>query len=517
MANKTLFDTRYGALAKTDTRNAEGAPAYALPPRHALAQYAATGCLNSTFYADAGEQLTAVTALCRAVEAPFIARTAVHARERGHMKDMPALLCAVLATRDVGLLEQVFPRVIDDARMLRNFVQILRSGAVGRRSLGSAPKRMVRRWLEARNDDALFRASVGQSPSLGDIVSLVHPKPATASREALYAYLIGRTRKAESLPPLVKDYEAFKRRETKGAPEVPMEMLTALPLGAADWREIALRARWQATRMNLNTFARHGVFADAQASRAIANRLRNPAAIAKARVLPYQLMMAHASAGADVPAMVKDALRDAMEQAIGNVPAFDGKVYVLPDVSGSMHSPVTGRRKGGTTAVRCIDVAALMAASVLRRNRRAEVIPFNDRVIDIALDHSASVMANAARLAALPQGGTNCSGPLRMLNHTGATGELVIFVSDNQSWVDAAPSGQATAVMREWGTFKRRNPGARLVCIDIQPYPNTQAQSREDVLNVGGFSDQVFEIVAAFADGRLEDGHWVSQIEAVKL
>lgn len=27
--------------------------AYALPPKHALAQYAATGCLNTTFYASA--------------------------------------------------------------------------------------------------------------------------------------------------------------------------------------------------------------------------------------------------------------------------------------------------------------------------------------------------------------------------------------------------------------------------------------------------------------------------------
>ena len=39
-------------------------------------------------------------------------------------------------------------------------------------------------------------------------------------------------------------------------------MLTALPLGKSDWIEIARNAPWQATRMNLNTFARHGVFGD---------------------------------------------------------------------------------------------------------------------------------------------------------------------------------------------------------------------------------------------------------------
>ncbi len=51
------------------------------------------------------------------------------------------------------------------------------------------------------------------------------------------------------------------------------------------------------------------------------------------------------------------------------------------------------------------------------------------------------------------------------------------------------------------GPDKRLNPAAKLVCLDIQPYQTTQAQSRNDVLNIGGFSDAVFEVIAAFADG----------------
>jgi 60 kDa SS-A/Ro ribonucleoprotein len=44
-------------LPKADTQNEAGGKAYALPPKHALAQYAATGCLNSVYYSTAGEQL----------------------------------------------------------------------------------------------------------------------------------------------------------------------------------------------------------------------------------------------------------------------------------------------------------------------------------------------------------------------------------------------------------------------------------------------------------------------------
>src|SRR5258706_9622366 len=181
MANKTLFKSLIGKLIPAaDAINEERAPAYALSPKHQLAQYAATGCLNTTFYATADEQLAKVLELCNDIDAEFIAKSAVFCRERGFMKDMPALLCAVLSVKDRALLNTVFPRVIDNAKMLRNFVQIMRSGAVGRKSLGTAPKRLVRDWFESRSEEAVFTASVGQSPSFADIVKMVHPKPNTA-------------------------------------------------------------------------------------------------------------------------------------------------------------------------------------------------------------------------------------------------------------------------------------------------------------------------------------------------
>src|SRR5262249_31985055 len=109
MANKHLFRSIAGKLmAKTNGVNNAGAPAYVFSPKHALAQYAVTGCLNATFYAGAGDQLKTMLGLCEKVAPDFIARTAVYCRERGFMKDIPALLCAVLSVRDRELLGQIF-------------------------------------------------------------------------------------------------------------------------------------------------------------------------------------------------------------------------------------------------------------------------------------------------------------------------------------------------------------------------------------------------------------------------
>jgi 60 kDa SS-A/Ro ribonucleoprotein len=524
MANKTLFKSLIGKLMPTtDALNEERAPAYALSPKHQLAQYAATGCLNRTFYASADEQLARVLELCAEIDAEFIAKTAVFCRERGLMKDMPALLCAVLSVKDRALLERIFPRVIDNAKMLRNFVQIVRSGVVGRKSLGSAPKRLVREWLAARDPTTLFKANVGEDPSLTDIVKMVHPKPKDVAREALFGYFIGREYAEEALPEVVRDFEAFKKGASRVIPDVPFQMLTALELGAAEWTAIARHAPWQMTRMNLNTFARHGVFGQPGMAELVADRLRDSKAIAKARVLPYQLMVAYtmANANTDIPQIVCSALQDAMEIATANVPEFPGKVYVFPDISGSMHSPVTGYRRGSTTAVRCVDVAALVAATVLRKNPRAEVIPFESKVVGVRLNPRDSVMTNAEKLSKLPAGGTNCSAPLELLNQRRAKGDLVIYVSDNESWIDAPPygrfGGSATQTMKEWANFRQRNREARMVCIDVQPYGTVQAKEHDDILNVGGFSDQVFDVIAEFAGGRLNANHWIGVIEALAL
>ena len=98
--------------------------------------------------------------------------------------------------------------------------------------------------------------------------------------------------------------------------------------------------------------------------------------------------------------------------------------------------------------------------------------------------------------------------------------DLVILVSDNESWVDAGVANArrgATQTMREWEALKQRNPQARLVCIDIQPFGTTQAAERRDIMNVGGFSDAVFTTMATFAEGKTGSEHWVGEIEKVSL
>src|SRR6185437_13371047 len=100
---KRLFGS--GRTPAVNTKNEAGGRAYAFSPEHALAQYAVTGTMHNTFYATAGEQLEKILSLAEKVLPEFVAKTAVYTRERGFMKDVPALLVAYLAKKDVGLMK----------------------------------------------------------------------------------------------------------------------------------------------------------------------------------------------------------------------------------------------------------------------------------------------------------------------------------------------------------------------------------------------------------------------------
>src|SRR5690606_30670425 len=132
---------------------------------------------------------------------------------------------------------------------------------------------------------------------------------------------------------------------------------------------------------------------------------------------------------------------------------------------------------------------------------------------DARIDPSDSILSLSERLAKYGGGGTDCSIPLRVANTKYRNRRFVgaVLVSDSESWVY---SGQpfaygrhgSTGVMTEWQQFVKNQlrlgghaiPAPKLVCIDIQPYGTTQAPERDDILNIGGFSDAVFHVVASY-------------------
>lgn len=534
MANKSVFKSAPAGKqppAATTTNRAGGA-AYALGDKAALAQYAATGTFNDAFYATGEMNLDETLAcLSRITDLQFIAKVAIYAREHGRMKDMPALLVTHLMNRGaegMALAKRVFPLVIDNSRMLRNVFQVQRSGKTGRKSFATAPTKLLKSWFTSKEPENIFKMSVGNDPSLGDIIKMIHlADGGSPERKAFYAYLLDKEYDFESLPPLVKEYEKFKSDPSKwdGAlPRVPFEMLMGLPLSDKQWAALAQNASWTQLRMNLNTFARHGVFKIDGIAKTLAAKLSDAALIEKAKPFPYQIFTAYLNTSTSgeeaVPQTVKTAMHAALEIAAKNVVTYDGQAHIAVDTSGSMGSPVTGHRAGATTKMTCVDVASLIACTFFRRNPDTKIWPFDTSIHSgHNLDPNDTIMTNAEKLRRFGGGGTDCGLVLAHLNRTKAKGDLVVYVSDNESWFDGGRSmwRGGTSMASEWAGYKARNPKAKLVCIDLQQGATTQVGSDTSVLNIGGFSDTVWEVIKTFVEGRPSADHWVDVIEKIDL
>ena len=395
---------------------------------------------------------------------------------------------------------------------------------------------------------------------LDELINMIRPKPGDDEHRAMYAWLrgdispakpVGKEDKAggkaaaryEALPQAFMRFDAHKGDDGIRDPELMQKLdfrlLDSLSLDSGDWTSIALGAKWHMLRMNLNTFARHGVLKDKKVVEMLAAKLRDADEIKNAMVYPYQLYAAFKATQNNeaVPMDLKLALQDAMDLSVDNVPVVEGECHVFVDVSYSMHSPVTGiqesvdpwtgevkRRKPST--VMCHEVGAVIASAFLRKNPQAHIYGFNRQLFDASqcgLNPRDSVMTNVEKLANLPSGGTDCGVGLSHLVKTKAKGDFILYVSDYESWFDphsrraAGIGNRGTAMAELWAQYQSRNKNAKLCCMDLQPRNNHQVAPRPDILNIGGFSDTAFDIMAAFAKGDLNGTNWSAQIDKVEL
>jgi len=515
MPNKDIFSTESRA-APADTENLAGGRAYAMSHEGALAKLACTGTFNGTFYASGKQQFDWFMDAAKQCSDRYVAQVAIYARHSGFMKDAPAALVTYLFAKGSEYFRPAFDRVITNGKMLRNFVQMVRSGAMGRKSFGTRGKKAIQHWLTTATPIQIMRASVGNQPSLRDILRMVHVKPADKARAELFNWVVNGEFDADTAPRELVQLRDWLDGGKGVPPQTDHRMLEFKGMTADHWRTIGRKMGWMGLRMNLNTLLRHDAFKgnDAYIGE-IAERLRNAEQIARAKQFPYQMYQAWRNTEG-VPHQLQEGLQDALELSLMNIPELPGEIAVIVDTSGSMKQSVTGGHDYSGKSVSCVDVAAVFAAALARKNPgRVTMIPVDTQVHPARINSRDPVVTMAKKLASYGGGGTNLSAAMQHLQgRLCKKCNLVVMISDNESWGDYLDTGYYGSGLGEaWVKYRRFSPGAKLVNIDIVGSRTSQTKPESDVLMVSGFSDTVFKVVEAFVEGGHDGDFWVNKIK----
>jgi len=527
--NKNLFQNRgiQRGVPTTDSLNAAGGAAYRLDDKSALAQYAVTGTFQDTFYVGAQDHLHNVEALAAGCEAEFIAKLAVYARERGKMKDMPAYLLAVLAARgETDLVKRIFSRVCNNSKVLLGFARIIRSGATGRSSFGTAMKRLIQDWITDKSNKGLYVSSIGHSnPSMADLIKMVHPRPRDNEQSAMFSYLLGRECDHDLLPEDIQIFERLKRGEAmRGGtsfgpsdkmPDIPFRALTNCDLSAAQWRDIALNMPWNTLRQSLNLLSRRGVFDDLGVVRNLAVKLADEENVMQYNAFPFELLATWKATKDQVPVEISNALQEAMEVATRNVPKLPGETLLAVDVSGSMCGAAITGRSAKPSIVTVVECASLIACALLRNNKSASLIGFDSARYPsyrpkgrlageggiYVMDHINpfdSVMTNVSKMNH-SGGGTDCSLPFQYLLANTRAVDNIIILSDYESWTSTYRTAGGAASCEQWHRYSANHKKTKLACVDLQPQDTTQVPDQPGrVINIGGWNDPMFRVLGDF-------------------
>ena len=533
MPNTKLFDTKRKISIKMATgKTSEGHPAYSLHAEQVLAELACVGTFQNTYYNEASTQLKTLLAMAAEVSDEFLARVAVYSRENGYMKDMPAALLAVLSTRNPKLFRRVFSRIVDNPRMIRTFVQIMRSGAVGRKSLGNAPKKMVQQAIQNMPAFLMLNSTVGNDPSMADVIRMVHPCPIGTEKmtknemQAAFAWIIGKEYDFDDLPEVFRHYEMFKAGDVKQLPRCNFRLVDGLETMTDDhWRQLGYSMNWTTLKMNLNTLGRHNAWKDSALVGHAVKLLADEDKVAASRCFPYSMMTGFNYLSSDVPASIKGALQDALELSVGNVPAMPGKVLVTIDISGSMQA-VVGDGRGKT---KCMDAAGLFGAAILKRNPDAKVTAFSESLFHRDLNPRDSISTITQKIKGNGfHGSTRWDVAIAWALENKEKFDAIIWVSDMEANMDSLRSpgrnygwgGDSTYAQDLIERYRRTvNKDVKIITINMAAnggHAQVDGEFDPNILQVAGFSDHVFDVIASFMKAK-ESGHWVKMISTLKI
>jgi 60 kDa SS-A/Ro ribonucleoprotein len=410
------------------------------------------------------------------------------------------------------------------------------------RGWGPQLKRAVANWYLKRPLDKLAYQAVKyrqrEDWTHRDLLRLSRPCPETKSRDALFAWICGKSEeeaeeaKNAQLPQIVHDYETAKHIEGSVAPSeksvwlelaasgrgLSWEMFPDAALKEAEvWEALIHQGLPQTALMRqLPRLTNLGLTTGAT-GKVLAEQLTDVERLKRGRVHPINVLVAQRTYAWGVSARGKgtwtptakitDALDSAFYAAYGAVEPAGKKTLLALDVSGSMGSPAGG------LPITCREAAAALALVTLNTEPDADVIGFSDgqQVGRGRYSYNMYSQSVASRLDISPRrrlddvcsytaglnfGRTDCALPMIWANSEGENYDTILVITDNETWYGQMHPHQALKLYRE----KYGETRFVVVAMTSTGYSIADPADKHS-LDVVGFDSAVPTLISSFSRG----------------
>ncbi|HRE82085.1 MAG TPA: TROVE domain-containing protein [Opitutaceae bacterium] len=458
MAKFSILKALSRGKSEPNTVNFEGGRAFTQTAKLEFVSILLTTFLEDEFYRSEKQTTEKIRELIAKVDdVRFVAKAALYARNTHGMRSVSHMVAGELAksvkgaTWSKSFFNQIVRRPDDAVETLAYYLAVYGRPVPNslKKGFGAALGRFDEYQLaKYRRDHGSFK--------LVDAVNLVRPK----STPALSKLIRGELAPAQT----------WETKLTQAGEAETAEQVVAAKSQA--WCEMVRERKlgYLALLRNVRNILTHA----SEVVDELCIQLADERAVRRSLVFPFQFLAAvdvlnqGNLKGAD---RVMDALNQAIDHSLVNVPKFGGATLVALDSSASME----GRPQ---------TIGSLFAATFVKASG-ADLMIFSDdaRYLSLNRRDTTLTMANSIPFAS---GGTNFNAIFQRANRAY---DRIVILSDMQGWVGGGAPVQSFAQYQ-----KRHAIAPRIYSFDLKGY-GTMQFPQERVYCLAGWSDRVFAIM----------------------
>jgi len=438
------------------TTNLAGGKAFKMDARSELTHAVLTTFLEDKFYESGNDRIDRIKELVALNKPEFVANLAFVARTEFHLRSVSHLLLGELAKVHKGD-DLVKRAIVACAIRPDDLIEIF---AYLGKPLPKQVKRGIRNALYKFNRYQLAKYKAeGKKYSMIDLFNVVHPKAQFANDEQKQAW-------SDLMNGDLISTDTWESKLSKNPSAKAFEDLI-----------LENKMGYMAVLRNLNNFDKYGISKEAQDL--VIAKLVDPEEIRKSKQLPFRFYNAYKNVSNN--RVFLDAISEAMDLSVSNVPNLGGKTLIAIDTSGSMSG--------------CIDKASVFGATLMKANVGADVILYDTRVGELVKSSRIPVVdLTESIIKSAMGGGTQTSLVFEYAQLNGVKYDRIIIISDSESWNEHSVQHSYNL----YKTYAKNDPF--VYAIDIEGYGSSDIIGSK-VKHLAGWSDRLLDFISAFEKG----------------